>query len=161
MMTPKSSSDADLSKEDAGSVERVTGGGSRPVPKRSKAATALAARKMKQLGGPSKTSPYESFPHPTEDDCDAVHQALEKEHGKPPQRDTYRFEDDEEGAEPTDRGIADGVLDAVIRCILTLNTNVRVRTSVTSVSCLVADGSVALVELPRLEAGSGRQVWLL
>lgn len=121
LMAPKKSSASP--KKDSG-VSKTKGG--RPIPPRSKAATALAERKMKQLGGPAKTTPYPSFSSPTEAECEAVVQALEKEHGKPPQRGQYRFEDDEEGAEPTDRGIADGVLDAVIRCILTLNTNARV-----------------------------------
>ena len=110
-----------LKKDSA--AKRTKGG--RPIPPRSKVATALAKRKMTQLG-PAKTTPYPSFASPTEEECEAVSQALEREHGKPPQRERARFEDDEEGAEQTDRGIADGVLDAVIRCILTLNTNARV-----------------------------------
>lgn len=99
---------------------------SRPVPKRSKAATTLAERKMKQVGL-FQTSPFPSFAGPTEAACAQVAHALEKEHGKPPQREQMRFEDDEEGAPQTDRGLADGIVDTVIRTILGLNTNARVR----------------------------------
>jgi hypothetical protein len=45
---------------------------------------------------------------------------------EPEDRERYQFEADEEGAPVTNRGLTDGVLDAVIRCILGLNTNARV-----------------------------------
>jgi hypothetical protein len=97
----------------------------RPIPKKSKAATAPGDRKFKQLGD-LKISPFPDYLRPTGEEVGAVEKALLSVHGPPPTRERYRFEDDEEGAPVTDRGLADGVLDAVIRCILGLNTNARV-----------------------------------
>lgn len=94
------------------------------VPHASKAAAALAARKMKQLGA-FKTSPYPSFARPTPAECECVSRALLAVHGVPPQRQEARFEDDAPGAPPTDRGLADGLVDTVVRTVLGLNTNAR------------------------------------
>jgi hypothetical protein len=106
-------------------LSSVTSPAPRPIPKKSKAATALGDRKFKQLGD-FKISPFPDYLRPTGEEVGAVEKALLSVHGPPPTRERYRFEDDEEGAPVTDRGLADGVLDAVIRCILGLNTNARV-----------------------------------
>lgn len=99
-----------------------------PRPKRSKASSALAERKFKPLQNSWKVSPYPSLPLPTPEACEAVHQALVRQHGPMPPREAIKFEDDAPG-EDTDRGLATGILDAVIRCVLGLNTNARVRSS--------------------------------
>lgn len=72
---------------------------------------------------------------PTADECAAVHRALVDCHGKPPAPQNMQFEDDEEGGPVTDNGKVSSVLDSVFRCMLTLNTNARVRGSCSARLC--------------------------